>query len=186
MWVRSSTWHLWKKKCTWLINKWKIFSTSYQKMQKMTQLGNNLAEFFKGHYSCGAGGRLLNVLVCKAGNDSIRDLPFSLLPQRWLRLREFNEFISCPTAYEWQSWDGTTGENAHQCLCSHSEPQLAHTGQMLFWAFGKTRVWVLHVPYALVKTLYRIGWDLVIGLGHHGGFGDIGCFSEKLHSGVSS
>lgn len=69
-------------------------------MQKMTQLGNNLAEFFKGHYSCGDGGRLLTVLACKAGNDSIKDLPSSWLSQRWLRPREFNEFISCLTAYE--------------------------------------------------------------------------------------
>lgn len=63
------------------------------------QLGANLAEFFKGHHICGDNGRLLNLLVQKAGNDSIKELSSHFAEEK-LRLREFNELFPCLTACE--------------------------------------------------------------------------------------
>lgn len=34
-------------------------------------------QFLKGHHICGDSGRLLNMHVCKAGNDSIKEFPSS-------------------------------------------------------------------------------------------------------------
>lgn len=46
MWVSIEVWNLWKKKCTWIINKWKIFSTSYKKCRSWPNWVTNLQFFF--------------------------------------------------------------------------------------------------------------------------------------------
>lgn len=73
-----------------MANKQKIFSTTYQTMQKTTQSGGQWAgfvsffcflffgaEFLKGHHVYGDGGWLPNTLVCSTGGESGREVSSS-------------------------------------------------------------------------------------------------------------